>query len=96
MPSHEKNLESVGLPLRFFLYTLDQIAMMIGMSQTALEAKYIYYGGRSIGRPSPDLIQARNIAPRDEEPDWRVVDREVVRWMRRKGFKVYDTARIPN
>lgn len=94
MPSHENNSDRVALPPRFFLYTLDQIAMMLGYSQKNLEATHIFYHGRSIGYPSPDKIQARNIAQPEDKPDWRVVDRELVRWMRRKGYKAIESARI--
>ena len=81
--------ESVGLPERPFLYTLDQISAMIEVPVKTLKISYIYHEGRSTGMYSTDLLRANNIAPRDEKPDWRVEERELIRWMRRKGFRAY-------
>lgn len=80
----------IGLPARPFLYTLDQIATLLDVSELQLSRSYMYFEGRSTGKFRKDLMAARNIAPAEEKPDWRVVDRELVRWMRHKGFKFYD------
>jgi len=85
---------SVGLPMRPFLYTLDQISSLLVVERSELKLHYIFYDGRSTGFPSRQLITARNIAPPDQPPDWRVAEKELVRWMRFKGFKYYDRASI--
>lgn len=88
-PSHAKQ---VGLPPRPFLYTLDQISVMTDLPETALKAKHIYFEGRSIGTKTPHQMSARNMNADNPavKPDWRILDKEFVRWMRVKGFKYYD------
>lgn len=72
------------------MYTLDQIATMLAISEETLIAQLIYFEGRSSGMPSSQLIRARNIAPRHKVPVWRVSEREFIRWLRNKGFKLYE------
>lgn len=89
--------ESVGLPPRPFFYTLDQIAVILNISQTDVERRYCYFEGRSTGARSPRLLQARNINPDPKDrPDWRVAERELIRWMKMMGFKYYDAGVITN
>lgn len=77
----------VNLPVRVFLFTLDQIATVLSVDETTVRAAYIYYEGRSIGGQPKSLMLARNIANPNERPDWRVAELELVRWMRLKGFR---------
>lgn len=79
--------ESVGLPPRPFLYTLDQIAMLIEVEVTALSKSYVFYEGRSFGARPKGKLLARNIAPDNKRPVWRVAEAELIRWMRTKGFR---------
>lgn len=90
------NPASVGLPVRVFLFTLDQIATMLNMDTRKVMAQYIYFEGRSIGARHKTLMTARNIAPADEAPEWRVAEREVIRWLRVKGFRYYDRGAFSN
>jgi hypothetical protein len=82
--------EKIGLPTRVFLFTLDQISVMTNISEKTLESHHIYFQGRSIGSRKKSLMIAVNIAPPDEKPDWRVAEREFIRWMRVKGFRYYE------
>lgn len=82
--------KSVGLPVRNFLYTVDQIAFLIEVSEATVKQSYLHYEGRSTGVCPKDRMIARNIAPVGEKPEWRVLDTAFVRWMRFKGFKVYE------
>ena len=82
--------ESVGLPERPFLYTFDQICAMIEVKLSSFKLQYVYYEGRSTGVYRPDLLRANDIAPDNQKPDWRVEERELIRWMRRKGFRAYN------
>jgi hypothetical protein len=91
-----KRAHSVGLPPRPFLYTLDQISTLLEVSPLQVGQYYIYFEGRSTGRASADLMKARNIAPRNHPPEWRVAEAELVRWMKRKGFKFYDRSSVRN
>ena len=90
MPERQANgAESVGLPPRVFLYSLDQIAFMLDMKEDRLRIVYIWYEGREPGRQPTDKIAARNIAPEGLGPDWRVSETELVRWMKRKRYKFH-------
>lgn len=81
---------SVGLPPRPFLYTIDQLSVLVDISESSLRARYIYFEGRTVGAKDADLIVARNIAPANEKAEWRIAERELVRWMKRKGFRYYE------
>lgn len=80
--------ESVGLPFRPFLYTLDQIASMLDLSDMVLRG-LVFYDNRSIGAKKADQILARNIAVLGNSPDWRVTEVELIRWMKKRRFRVY-------
>ena len=84
----------VGLPTRPFLYTLDQIALLLNITQRNLEENYVYFEGRSVGKPSPHEMRARNIAGWEGKPDWRVSERSLVIFLKRRGFKYYDRGTI--
>lgn len=79
----------VGLPLRTFLYTLDQVASLLALSRRDLESRYIYFTGVSIEKRSKHLIVARNIGHPAERADWRVSEEEFIRWLLLKGFRLY-------
>lgn len=94
-PPRDRNVgESVGLPPRFFLYTLDQVATMINIQLDTLKASYVYFERRATYPKKLGQLSARNIAPEDQQPVWRILDRELVRWMRYKGFRYYETGRF--
>jgi len=85
------NPESVGLPARVFLFTMDQIAVMLELDQKYIMKEYVYFEGRSIGTKYRNLMVAFNIQQDPEkDPDWRVTEREFIRWMRVKGFRYYE------
>lgn len=89
--------ESVGLPPRPFFYTLDQIAVILSISQKEVETRYIYFEERTTGPRNVRLMIARNINPdRETRPDWRIAERELIRWMKVMGFKYYDAGVITN
>lgn len=89
--------ESVGLPPRPFLYTLDQISVILSISQAEVKTRYVYFEGRSTGPRNVRLLVARNINPDlNDRPDWRVAERELIRWMKVIGFKYYDAGVITN
>lgn len=87
---HPKQNDKIGLPYRPFLFTLDQISVLLSVEPKALERQYVYFEGRSIGSLSKSQMIARNIAPPDKEPEWRIAERELIRWMRMKGFRYYE------
>jgi len=81
---------AVGLPYRPFLYTVDQIAVILEVDPKVILRDYLYFEGRSIGSRHKHLMIARNIAPPESKPEWRVAERELIRWMRHKGFRYYE------
>jgi hypothetical protein len=90
MPSHEESRKEVGLPPRAFLYTLDQIGTMVGMTEDSLAKRCVYFDRRTPGLKTRDHMHAVNIAGPDDMPEWRVAERELVRWLKYKGFRVVD------
>jgi hypothetical protein len=66
------------LPVRLFFFTIDQITDML----LADANKFIFKDGHDTGIPPDDKMLARNIAPSDSAPEWRVEEMEFVRWMR--------------
>jgi hypothetical protein len=85
----EDRRQLVGLPLRPFLYTIDQIAQMVQVTIDTVP-KYLHFAGVSPGKCPEDKMLASNLGRPGEPADWRVADAELVRWLRLKGFKVYD------
>lgn len=88
MTVHERR-QAVGLPPQPFLYTLDQIAQIVNVTHRTL-VKYLHYSGVSPGKCPEGKMLAANLASAGEAPDWRVADAELIRWLRHKGFRVYD------
>lgn len=93
-PNLPANPAVVGLPVRPFLYTLDQISMLIDVDEVQLKRTYVHFDGRSIGSAPRSKMLARNIAPPDATPDWRVVEREMIRWFKNRGFRYYDRGAV--
>lgn len=81
--------KDVNLPARPFLYTIDQISTLTSIHELDVRKKYLYFEGRSIGLRKPTQMSARNIAASTDKPDWRVAERELLQWLKRQGFKVY-------
>lgn len=82
--------DDLGLPIRPFLYTLDQIATLLNIQEASVQV-YMHFIGRSVGAHKKDRMLARNIAPLGEKPDWRVAESELVRWLRNRGYRIHET-----
>lgn len=86
MTQHE-----VGLPLRPFMYTIDQIAYLLEVGEPQVRASYLHYEGRSVGVCPKDRMLAVDISPDNAtRPEWRVAEVHLKRWMRFKGWKIVD------
>lgn len=83
----------IDLPQKTFLYTVDQIATMINVSERTCKQKHLFYSGRSVGSHDLDRMFAVNIAPEGSRPDWRVSEKEFKRWLKRKGFRFREMGR---
>jgi hypothetical protein len=84
----------IGLPPRPFLYTVDQIAMLTNLSEQALHTQHLFHENRDDGIRKRHQMLARNVAPPDQRPDWRVAETELIRWFKVKGFKYYDRGTV--
>lgn len=80
------SLAPVTLPSPPFLYTLDQVALIVAWSKDKLHRR-TFYLLRSTGVKSRDDLEAFNIAASGEKPDWRVSEQELIRWLRRHGYR---------
>jgi hypothetical protein len=63
---------------------------MLSIKEATVKAAYIYYEGRSTGVDSPHKLSARNIALPGLQPEWRVTEAELHRWMKLKGYRLVD------
>ena len=84
----------IGLPARPFLYTVDQISVLVGVPERTLHQQHLYHEGRDIGIKDRHHLTARNIARPEDKPDWRISEREFIRWMKLKGWKYYDRGTV--
>lgn len=85
----------IALPIRPFLYTVDQLAQLLSLSEDYIRLRLLYYEGRSTGAVRKDLMRAINIAAASElKAEWRVSDFEFRKWMRFKGFKYYERGHL--
>lgn len=89
--AREQKPSSVGLPIRPFLYTLDQIAHLLGVDTERyfINNNVVHFEGRSPGTPRTNQMVARNISDSFHSPDWRVSEQEFIRYLKHHGFKVY-------
>jgi hypothetical protein len=86
--AEEETKPPVFMPTLTFLYTLDQIAGMLGMTESYLNYNHIYFFGIMNGRKNKSQMIARNIAADDDKPDWRVSQQDFVRWLNANGFSI--------
>jgi hypothetical protein len=89
-PYRDTMIQQVGLPLRPFLYTLDQVADMLSIRLNRFKANYVYFAEIHSGPPPPRLMVARNISPDEDVQEWRIIEPELVRWLRHMGYRIYD------
>lgn len=82
--------KGVGMPVRVFMYTVDQISVMTQIDEASLHRSYIYHEGRDVGSRKAHEMLARNVAPPGEKAEWRIVDREFIRWLKGRGFRYYE------
>lgn len=83
--------KSVGLPVRPFLFTLDQVAGLLSLEEKDLRQNYIYFWGRSDFRyrAGGEYLKAINIAAPDEPPVWRVSEEDLLQWLVKHGYTAY-------
>lgn len=81
--------DDIGLPVREFFYTLDQIGYMLEIKVESLKVSHLHFEGRSVGVCPKEKMLAVNIAV-SGTPDWRVAERHFKRWLKFKGYKFHE------
>lgn len=92
--ARRQDQSGVGLPPRVFLYTVDQLAVLLNVTEQTLHTSILHHEGRDVGIRGRHEMLARNIAKPNDKPDWRVAEHEFVRWLKMKGFKYYDRGTV--
>ena len=82
--------DKIGLPPRIFMYTPDQIAAMLSLTEQYVKDKVLFYDRREPGITPKTKMRAINVAPEGETPQWRVAEKEFIRYLRSRGLKFYD------
>lgn len=63
------------------------------MSEKNLRQTYLFLEGVNTGVRPRLMIAAHNIHPQQpDKAEWRVSERELIRWMRAIGFRIYEDA----
>ena len=75
------------LPERQFLYTLDQVAMILEVEEKSI-SRILWYRDRDPGPKPPDKMAAVNIMPEGEKPEWRVPESSLKMWFKSKGIRL--------
>lgn len=79
-------VSEIQLPATPFLYTLDQVAVLINKSQKDIE-KQCHFIGRSLRDHKLHQLRVMNVAAPGNSPDWRVSESEFIRWLIRHGYQ---------
>ena len=83
----DENMQEVELPVHTFLYTIDQIAYMMNVSEKHLRDKTIWYIGREYGHFNVMRLKAINIRSHGDKPEWRVEEQEFIRFLKARRIK---------
>lgn len=82
-----RNKELVALPHKPFLYTIDQVATLVGLAPASFAKRYVFCEGSDLGANHPRLLRARNIDPDWAVlQEWRINEDELKRWLRFIGL----------
>ena len=79
----------IELPLREFLYTLDQLALILNVTENALAVQYLYFEGVSAGT-RVGRMSARDISQDPKQRDWRVAESSFRLFCSRRGWTVVE------
>lgn len=73
------------------MFTIDQIAFLLELEEEYVKKFLLHYEGRSVGPCPRDRLMAVDVSPDSApKPEWRVAEKHLKRWMRFKGWKIYD------
>jgi len=94
--TRESEANRVGLPIRPFMYTLDQVADLLGVTQARIKSEYGFFDGIHTGKPALNKLRFRNISPQEDVKEWRVSEKELIRWLKNKGFRIIEPTKMLN
>lgn len=80
----------LGLPVRVFYYTVEQVGAIIEMKTEDVMKKVLWFEGREVGHKPASALCAINLARGEQKPEWRIEERELIRWMRWKKIRRFD------
>lgn len=75
------------IPIKMFMYHIDQIASMLDVTELTMKKNMLYYQGRERRKWTQDDLVAVNISRVNAPPEWRISEEEFMRWMKYKGIK---------
>lgn len=64
---------------------------MLSLTIPYVKNTLLFYDRREPGLTPKTRLRAINIAPEGETPEWRVTERELIRYLRSRGVKFYET-----
>lgn len=82
-----READKVGLPPTPFFYTIEQVATLLQVKVDTVEKRLLFYQGRSVGVPPKTKLVATNLMPEGETPEWRILDKHLIRYLRFKGIR---------
>lgn len=89
MTQNAKQSERLGLPVKPFMYTFEQIASLFSVDERMVTQYMIFYLGRSVGAPPKGKLRAINLADDGEIPIWRVTEKHLTMYLKAKGIRFY-------
>jgi hypothetical protein len=81
--------DRIALPPRIFMYTIDQIAMMLEVEEKYIKQNLLHYEHRSPGICPKSKMRAVNLAAEGDTPQWRVTENTLLGFLRRRGVRFY-------
>ena len=92
MPRTAKKVEERrGLPIKEFLYTLDQVCYLLAIPMNRIE-RHVRFTGGNFRQDSRARMGAINLIVdgAKNETEWRVPESEVLAYMKARGFAIYE------
>ena len=75
------------LPVRPFFFTVDQVATLTALTIPQVRSA-MFYNASSVGIAPRDQLYAVNLAPPNAPEEWRIEEKELLRWLRHRGYAV--------
>lgn len=86
----ENERDRIGIPVRVFFYTPDQIATMLELEVDYVKNSLLFYEGRQPGLCPKSKMRAINVAKEGDVPQWRISENTFLGYLRSRGVKFYN------